>query len=144
MAFTIGELILTLQAYFIRDWFTLQVINFPKVPFVHHFIEKIDSFLTQYTSSTVIYVEFLFKIFDEMEIKRNFLKPEQIIAHAPMLVLLGLYFLVPESTRWLLAKGQISEAKRGLLQRAKINKCAPIPEELLEGTVTEAKDTQQV
>ena len=61
-----------------------------------------------------------------------------------MLVLLGLYFLIPESTRWLLAKGRISEAKRGLLQRAKINKCAPIPEELLEGTVTEAKDTQQV
>ena len=71
-------------------------------------------------------------------------QPKQIIAHAPMLVLLGLYFLVPESTRWLLAKGQISEAKRGLLQRAKINKCAPIPEELLEGTVTEAKNTQQV
>ena len=70
-------------------------------------------------------------------------QPEQIIAHAPMLVLLGLYFLVPESTRWLLAKGRLSEAKRGLLQRAKINKCAPIPEELLEGTVTEAKDTQQ-
>ena len=60
-----------------------------------------------------------------------------------MLVLLGLYFLVPESTRWLLAKGRISEAKKGLLQRAKINKCAPIPEELLEGTVTEAKDAQQ-
>ena len=53
-AFAIGELILTLQAYFIRDWFTLQ-----------------------------------------------------IVAHAPMLVLLGLYFLVPESTRWLLAKGYI-------------------------------------
>ena len=47
MAFTIGELILTLQAYFIRDWFTLQVINFQKVPFVYHFIEKFDSFLTQ-------------------------------------------------------------------------------------------------
>ena len=60
-----------------------------------------------------------------------------------MLVLLGLYFLVPESTRWLLAKGRLSEAKSGLLQRAKINKCAPIPKELLEGTVTEAKDTQQ-
>ena len=52
MAFAIGELILTLQAYFIRDWFTLQ-----------------------------------------------------IVAHAPMFVLLGLYFVVPESTRWLLAKG---------------------------------------
>ena len=29
-------------------------------------------------------------------------------------------------------------------QRARINKCDPIPEELLEGFVTEAKDTQQV
>ena len=51
MAFTIGELVLTMQAYFIRDWFTLQVIDFQKVPFVHHFIEKIDSFLTQYVEN---------------------------------------------------------------------------------------------
>ena len=89
-----------------------------------------------------IFVQNLWWNENEKKISENY-QPVQIIAHAPMLVLLGLYFLVPESTRWLLAKGRISEAKRGLLQRAKINKCAPIPEELLEGTVTEAKDTQQ-
>ena len=58
MAFAIGELILTLQAYFIRDWFTLQVINFQKVPFVYHFIEKFDRFFvifTTYSSETTFY-----------------------------------------------------------------------------------------
>ena len=34
-----------------------------------------------------------------------------MVAYSPMLVLLGLYFVVPESTRWLLAKGRIDEAK---------------------------------
>ena len=65
LAFPIGELVLTLEAYFIRDWYTLQIIS-----------------------------------------------------HAPMLLLLGLYFLLPESTRWLLANGRIAEAKNGLHKRA--------------------------
>ena len=53
LAFPIGELVLTLEAYFIRDWFTLQVV-----------------------------------------------------AHGPMLILLVLFFILPESTRWLLAQGK--------------------------------------
>ena len=52
MAFTIGELVLTMQAYFIRDWFTLQVLIFRES----------------------LMFTILFKIFDEMKIKRNFLK----------------------------------------------------------------------
>ena len=42
MAFAIGELILTLQAYFIRDWFTLQVLIFRE----SLLLEKVESFLT--------------------------------------------------------------------------------------------------
>ena len=29
----------------------------------------------------------------------------QLVAYLPMLILLGLYFVLPESTRWLIAKG---------------------------------------
>ena len=42
MAFTIGELVLTMQAYFIRDWFTLQVLIFRE----SLLLEKVESFLT--------------------------------------------------------------------------------------------------
>ena len=84
MAFPVGELILALEAYLIRDWITLQLVAF-----------------------------------------------------SPMLILLGLYFLVPESTRWLLAKGRIEEAKKDIQKRALINKTTPVPEELLEGNVIE-------
>lgn len=55
--FALGELVLGLEAYLIRDWYTLQ-----------------------------------------------------LVAHVPLLVLLILWFLVPESPRWLLAKGRTDEA----------------------------------
>ena len=55
--FAIGEVILGLEAYLIRDWF-----------------------------------------------------PLQLVAFAPLLVLLILWFLVPESPRWLLTKGRTEEA----------------------------------
>ncbi len=67
--FAIGELILALEAYYIRDWFTLQ-----------------------------------------------------IVAHAPIILLCGLYFLIPESPRWLIAVGRTEEAKEIILKGAKINK----------------------
>ena len=89
IAFILGELIFTFQAYFIRDWLTLQLVAF-----------------------------------------------------LPMLLLLGLYFLVPESTRWLLAKGRIEEAKENIQKRAIINKKAPVPVDILEGKLERYIETQ--
>ena len=37
--------------------------------------------------------------------------------------------------------GRVEEAKKGIQQRVRINKCDPIPQELLEGTVIETTDT---
>ena len=76
--FALGELILGLEAYFIRDWYTLQ-----------------------------------------------------IVAHLPLIVLLGLYFLVPESPRWLLAMGRTEEAKKIIQKGAEINK-KNLPDSLFE------------
>lgn len=77
LGFVIGELVLTLQAYLIRDWFTLQLVS-----------------------------------------------------HGPMLALLGLYFCLPESTRWLLSKGRIEESKKDIQKRAQINGRKSIPQEV--------------
>lgn len=66
--FAMGELVLALEAYLIRDWFTLQ-----------------------------------------------------IVAHLPLLALLGLYFIIPESPRWLMAVGRVQEAKKIIEKGAKIN-----------------------
>lgn len=66
--FALGELILGLEAYLIRDWVTLQ-----------------------------------------------------LVAHLPILALLGLYFLVPESPRWLIAVGRTEEAKVIIQKGAEIN-----------------------
>ena len=66
--FALGELILGLEAYLIRDWVTLQ-----------------------------------------------------LVAHLPILALLGLYFFVPESPRWLIAVGRIEEAKVIIQKGAEIN-----------------------
>ena len=66
--FALGELILGLEAYLIRDWVTLQ-----------------------------------------------------LVAHLPIFALLGLYFLVPESPRWLIAVGRTEEAKVIIQKGAEIN-----------------------
>ena len=66
--FALGELLLGVEAYFIRDWVTLQ-----------------------------------------------------LVAYTPVLILLGLWFLVPESPRWLLATGQIKEAEKIIRKGAEIN-----------------------
>ena len=55
--FIFGEMVLALEAYFLRDWVTLQ-----------------------------------------------------LVAYSPMLILLGLYFVLPESTRWLIARGTVIQS----------------------------------
>ena len=37
--------------------------------------------------------------------------------------------------------GRMEEARKGIQQRVRINKCDPIPKELLEGTVIETTNT---
>ena len=59
IGFIIGELVLAIEAYLIRDWITLQ-----------------------------------------------------LVAYLPMLILMGLYFILPESTRWLIAKGIVMQDKK--------------------------------
>ena len=82
--FAIGELILGLEAYFIRDWRTLQ-----------------------------------------------------ILVHAPVLFLILLWFVLPESPRWLIAAGRIGEAEIILNRAAKVNK-KTIPQHILK--LTEKKE----
>ena len=53
------------------------------------------------------------------------------MAYAPLIALLVLWFLIPESPRWLLAKGRIEEAKNILTKGAKINKKS-LPDELFQ------------
>ena len=53
------------------------------------------------------------------------------MAYAPLIALLVLWFLVPESPRWLLAKGRVEEAKSILTKGAKINK-KTLPDELFQ------------
>jgi OCT family organic cation transporter-like MFS transporter 4/5 len=85
--FAIGELILGLEAYFIRDWRTLQ-----------------------------------------------------ILVHAPVLFLILLWFVLPESPRWLIAAGRIKEAEIILKSAAKVNK-KTIPQHILKVTETKEEPT---
>lgn len=36
----------------------------------------------------------------------------QLVAYLPMLILLGLYFILPESTRWLIARGETEHCRK--------------------------------
>ena len=76
--FALGELVLGLEAYFIRDWVTLQ-----------------------------------------------------LVAHIPVLLLFGLWFLIPESPRWLLATGRLDEAEKIVRKGAKINN-KELPEDIFK------------
>ena len=67
--FAFGELVLAVESYYLRDWYTLQLVSY-----------------------------------------------------TPMLLLLVLYFVVPESTRWLIAQGRNKEAKQILSRRASVNR----------------------
>ena len=68
--FALGEMLLGLEAYYIRDWRTLQVMR-------------------QHDVGVRTLV--------------------QAVAYLPMLALLGLYFLVPESPRWLAGRGRTED-----------------------------------
>ena len=46
----------------------------------------------------------------------------QIAISAPLLGILVLYFIVPESPRWLIAKGRYKDAKNVIERAAKVNK----------------------
>merc|ERR1719336_1200927 len=48
----------------------------------------------------------------------------QILAYLPLLALLGIYWLVPESIRWLISNGRTEEAKKIIERAAKENKKA--------------------
>lgn len=81
--FALGEAILGVEAYAIRDWGTLQ-----------------------------------------------------IVAYLPLLALLGLWWLVPESPRWLIGSGQLDKAKEVIRRVAKGNG-RDVPEHLLKNASIE-------
>ena len=59
-------------------------------------------------------------------------KTFQIVVSAPLFVLLLLYFIIPESPRWLIATGRFTEAKEILEKASRKNKvctniCLHIP-----------------
>lgn len=49
-------------------------------------------------------------------------KTLQIVASAPLFSLLLLYFILPESPRWLIATGRYEEAKKTIERAARMNK----------------------
>lgn len=59
--------------------------------------------------------------------------PLQLTAYAPVIVVLALYFLIPESARWLISKGRVEEARNIFENMAKQNG-RDFPEELFVST----------
>jgi hypothetical protein len=49
-------------------------------------------------------------------------KTLQIVCSVPIFALLLLYFILPESPRWLIATGRYEEAKKTIEKAAKMNK----------------------
>ena len=60
-------------------------------------------------------------------------KTLQLATCIPILCLILLYFVVPESSRWLISRGRTEEAKQILRKRAKFNNVGPIPEHVFQG-----------
>ena len=59
--------------------------------------------------------------------------PLQLATCVPILLLVLLYFVVPESCRWLISQGKIEEAKKILSKRAEVNNFAgPIPDHIYQ------------
>ena len=79
--FALGEILLGMEAYYIRDWYTLQ-----------------------------------------------------LVAYLPWVILLGLWFIIPESPRWLIAAGEYEKAITVINKMEKVNN-ATVPKELLDLTI---------
>ena len=59
--------------------------------------------------------------------------PLQLATCIPILAMVLLYFVVPESCRWLISQGRTEEAKKILKKRAKVNNFAePIPDHVFQ------------
>ena len=54
----------------------------------------------------------------------------QLVAYVPWLILLGLWFLIPESPRWLIASGRHEKAVKVIQKMAAVNG-KTVPQELL-------------
>jgi len=67
----------------------------------------------------------------------------QILAYLPLLVLVGLKWLVPESPRWLISNGRLDEAKAIIEMAAKANK-KQVPRHLLKESDMEEIDLNNV
>ena len=65
----------------------------------------------------------------------------QLSIHIPTLLLVGSYFIVPESVRWLNSREKYDEVVKRLNKRAAMNKKPLIPEELLHSP---SKNDQKV
>ena len=92
--FAIGQGVLGLEAYFVRDWRALQILA--HLPLLG---ERIKNILT-----SPLYADYLNPI------------------HFFISGLAGLFFIVPESVRWLLANGKGAEAKEIIQEAARTNK----------------------
>ena len=65
--------------------------------------------------------------------------------HAVIFGFLFIYFILPESVRWLNSKGKITSVKKNLKTRAYVNNSALIiPEDLLKETTTQVTMTYTV
>ena len=64
----------------------------------------------------------------------------QLSVHIPTLLLVGSYFIVPESVRWLNSREKYDEVVKSLNKRAVMNNKWPIPEELFHS----ASDNPQI
>ena len=55
----------------------------------------------------------------------------QLVSHAPMLLVIIVVLIgIPESTRWLISKNKLKQARKQILKIGKINKSS-VPEHLL-------------
>ena len=90
--FALGEMLLGLEAFFIRDWMHLQ-----------------------------------------------------LVAYAPIILACLLYFILPESPRWLIATGKMDQARQIVIKGSEANQ-RPVTPEMLQGTLpaTTAKKSLNV
>ena len=116
--FALGEAVLGVEAVLVRSWRDLQV-------------------------QIVILLQICF-----LFIVRNFdIFSPQVLAYLPLLLLVALYWVVPESVRWLLSHGRVEEA-REIIERAarENNKKVPVhlmrPSDMSEIELDSNKDNR--